>query len=106
MHVHEHGHVHVAVLGRVSVGKSSLLNALLGREVFSVSPLHGETQRSSMQAWREEEAGGVYLIDTPGLDEAGGEEAGGAVGNPNAHESFSLSCMIVNSAGGLRPSVF
>ena len=70
----EHGHIHLAAFGRVSTGKSSLLNALIGEDRFTVSPLHGETRQSSMQAWREEEAGGVYLIDTPGLDEAGGEE--------------------------------
>ncbi len=70
----EHGHLHLSVFGRVSTGKSSLLNALIGEERFSVSPVHGETRYSSMQAWAEEEAGGVYLIDTPGLDEAGGED--------------------------------
>jgi GTP-binding protein Era len=70
----EHGHVHLAVFGRVSTGKSSLLNALIGRDAFAVSPLHGETRYSSMQPWQEIEAGGVFLIDTPGLDEAGGEE--------------------------------
>ena len=70
----EHGHLHLSAFGRVSTGKSSLLNALIGEERFSVSPIHGETRFSSMQAWAEEEAGGVYLIDTPGLDEAGGED--------------------------------
>ncbi len=70
----EHGYLHLAVLGRVSTGKSSLLNALIGEEAFSVSPLHGETRHSSMQPWSEVEAGGVFLIDTPGLDEAGGED--------------------------------
>ncbi len=70
----EHGHLHLSVFGRVSTGKSSLLNALIGEERFSVSPIHGETRYSSMQAWREEEAAGVFLIDTPGLDEAGGED--------------------------------
>ncbi len=70
----EHGHLHLAVFGRVSTGKSSLLNALIGEEAFSVSPLHGETKQSSMQAWNEVDAGGVFLIDTPGLDEAGGED--------------------------------
>ena len=69
----EHGHLHLAAYGRVSTGKSSLLNALIGTDAFSVSPLHGETRRSSMQAWQEVDAGGVFLIDTPGLDEAGGE---------------------------------
>ena len=70
----EHGHLHLSVFGRVSTGKSSLLNALIGEERFSVSPVHGETRFSTMEAWDEKEVGGVYLIDTPGLDEAGGED--------------------------------
>lgn len=70
----EHGQLHIAVFGRVSVGKSALLNALLGEERFSVSPLHGETRHSDMAAWREIEAAGVYLIDTPGINEVSGEE--------------------------------
>jgi len=70
----EHGHLHLSALGRVSTGKSSLLNALIGEERFSVSPVHGETKHSEIQAWNELEAGGVFLIDTPGLDEAGGED--------------------------------
>jgi len=70
----DHGHLHLSVFGRVSTGKSSLLNALIGETRFSVSPVHGETRHSSMEAWSELEVGGVYLIDTPGLDEAGGED--------------------------------
>jgi len=70
----QHGHLHISVFGRVSTGKSSLLNALIGEKKFATSPLHGETKRSSIEAWNEKPAGGVYLIDTPGLDEAGGEE--------------------------------
>jgi small GTP-binding protein len=70
----EHGHLHISVFGRVSTGKSSLLNALIGEERFSVSPIHGETRYSTMEAWNEEEVGGAFLIDTPGLDEAGGED--------------------------------
>jgi len=70
----EHGHLHLSVFGRVSTGKSSLLNALIGEERFSVSPVHGETKFSEMQAWKELQVGGVFLIDTPGLDEAGGED--------------------------------
>ena len=70
----EHGHLHISVFGRVSTGKSSLLNALIGEDRFSVSPIHGETRYSTMEAWNEEEVGGVFLIDTPGLDEAGGED--------------------------------
>ncbi len=70
----EHGHLHIAVFGRVSVGKSALLNALLGEERFSVSALHGETRFSEMQPWQEVESGGIFLIDTPGINEISGEE--------------------------------
>ena len=70
----QHGHLHIAAVGRVSTGKSSLLNALIGEEKFAVSPLHGETRHASMEEWSEVEAAGVFLIDTPGLDEAGGED--------------------------------
>ncbi len=69
----EHGHVHIAVFGRVSVGKSSLLNALLGQPVFSVSVLHGETRSVNMQQWQEYSDGGIFLIDTPGINEIDGE---------------------------------
>ena len=70
----EKGHLHVAVFGRVSVGKSSVLNALLGKDVFSVSVLHGETKTEGKAAWEEVDAGGIYLIDTPGINEIDGEE--------------------------------
>jgi small GTP-binding protein len=69
----EHGHLHVAVFGRVSVGKSSLLNALLGKQAFSVSVLHGETRNVHMQQWNEYDDGGLFLIDTPGINEIDGE---------------------------------
>jgi GTP-binding protein Era len=70
----EHGHLHIAAFGRVSVGKSATLNALLGEERFSTSPLHGETRRTQVGRWQEYESGGVFLIDTPGINEVDGEE--------------------------------
>lgn len=69
----EHGHLHIAVFGRVSVGKSSLLNALLGKTAFSVSVLHGETRSVNMKQWEEYADGGLFLIDTPGINEIDGE---------------------------------
>jgi small GTP-binding protein len=69
----EHGHIHIAVLGRVSVGKSSVLNALVGERRFSTSALHGETKQNEMAHWDEQESGSLYLIDTPGINEIDGE---------------------------------
>lgn len=69
----EHGHIHIAAFGRVGVGKSSVLNALLGAELFSVSALHGETQTADANALSSYEGSGVYLIDTPGINEIDGD---------------------------------
>jgi small GTP-binding protein len=69
----EHGHVHIAVFGRVSVGKSALVNALLGEQRFSTSPLHGETRTVQSGQWNEFRDGNVFLIDTPGINEVNGE---------------------------------
>jgi len=70
----ERGHIHIAAFGRVSVGKSATLNALLGAHHFSTSPLHGETRVSQIGKWEEYRGEGVFLIDTPGLNEVKGEE--------------------------------
>jgi len=69
----EQGDVHIVAFGRVSVGKSALLNALLGEARFSTSPLHGETRRAQSGRWEAYRDGGIYLVDTPGINEVDGE---------------------------------
>jgi GTP-binding protein Era len=70
----EHGRIHLAVFGRVSVGKSALLNALLGEARFGVGVLHGTTTQAQGGSWQEVDAQGVHLIDTPGINELSGEQ--------------------------------
>ncbi len=86
----EHGHIHIAVLGRVSVGKSSLLNALIGEQRFSTSALHGETKQHAMAHWDEQASGSLYLIDTPGINEVDGEAR-----ERMAHEVSSRSDLVL-----------
>jgi len=69
----DHGHLYIVVFGRVSVGKSALLNALLGKKQFSTSPLHGETKVAHKSQWDEYQSGGLFLVDTPGINEVEGE---------------------------------
>ena len=65
--------LHVAVFGRVSAGKSALGNALLGRQAFEVGVLHGTTTEAEPARLDEAASGGLVLIDTPGINELGGE---------------------------------
>ncbi|WP_257388238.1 GTP-binding protein [Tahibacter caeni] len=67
------GELHLAVFGRVSVGKSALGNALLGESAFETGVLHGTTTRATQQQWTEAGGSGLHLIDTPGINELDGE---------------------------------
>jgi GTPase len=88
----EAGVIHIAAFGMVGRGKSSLLNALLGRQVFEAGVLHGVTRSYQVAKWEvsRENFGDpdhpvlratlpgmakseLQLIDTPGIDEVGGE---------------------------------
>ncbi|MBE9113840.1 GTP-binding protein [Nodosilinea sp. LEGE 07298] len=85
--------VHIAAFGLVGRGKSSLLNALLGQEVFTTGPTHGVTQVVEGSHWQVSQdslgedtpdllrvslkslgQSRIELIDTPGLDEVDGED--------------------------------
>ena len=64
----------------VSRGKSSVLNALMGQEVFRAGSTHGTTVEKGPQRWEISRPIGpgwddakLILVDTPGIDEVGGE---------------------------------
>jgi small GTP-binding protein len=68
---------HVVVFGTGSAGKTSLINALLGREVGKTEAIIGTTKSSDAFTYELESVDGVVLLtDTPGLSEigAGGEK--------------------------------
>ncbi|MEG5174716.1 DUF697 domain-containing protein [Microcoleus sp. B3-D7] len=91
----DHNIIRIATFGLVSRGKSAVLNALLGHKILQTGPLNGVTQWPRSVRWSVPlsfldndqspqpplEKGGkggvqVELIDTPGLDEVGGEVRG------------------------------
>jgi GTPase len=65
----------VAIVGRPNVGKSSLLNALLGEQRVIVAPIPGTT-RDAIDTEVEYEGERVTLIDTAGLRRRGRIEPG------------------------------
>ncbi len=58
--------VKVAIIGKPNVGKSSLLNCILGKERSIVSDIAGTT-RDAIDAYYENKHGKYLLIDTAGL---------------------------------------
>ncbi len=56
----------VALVGRPNVGKSTLLNHILGHKVSITSP-KPQTTRFSIQAVYTDERGQIVFVDTPGI---------------------------------------
>ncbi len=62
----------IVAFGTVSSGKSSLLNALAGQELFATDAKGGTTVRRGEVPWPDHEQ--VFLVDAPGLGEIDGAE--------------------------------
>ncbi|MEM7592634.1 MAG: GTP-binding protein [Cyanobacteria bacterium P01_A01_bin.83] len=84
--------VQIAAFGMVGRGKSSVLNALVGQDIFPTGALHGITRTIDTANWKlqpeqiaqtaenlqrltitNNQGGEIQLLDTPGIDEVNGE---------------------------------
>ena len=93
----------VAVVGRPNVGKSSLLNALLGRERAIVSDVAGTT-RDSFDATLEAAGRRFRLVDTAGIRRRGktqrGPEVLSVVQARKRIEECDVALLVVDSSEG------
>ena len=69
MNSHKSGFI--AIIGRPNVGKSTLMNRLLGQKVSIVSP-RPQTTRTKVMGIKSLPAAQLIFLDTPGIDKSGG----------------------------------
>ena len=61
----------IAIVGRPNVGKSTLMNRLLGQKVSIVSP-RPQTTRAKIMGIKSVPGAQLIFLDTPGIDKSGG----------------------------------
>jgi GTP-binding protein len=97
--------VHVAVIGRPNVGKSSLVNAFLGQERVIVSELAGTT-RDAIDTRLEVDGREVVLVDTAGLRRrakvAGSVDYYAQLRSERAAARADVAIVVCDAAEGLR----
>ena len=60
----------VAIVGRPNVGKSTLMNMVIGQKIAIMSKKPQTTRKKIMTVYTEEERGQIVFLDTPGMNKA------------------------------------
>lgn len=96
--------IKIAIVGKPNVGKSSLLNRLLGQERAIVSPIPGTT-RDAIDTLLDYEGIPITLIDTAGIRRRGRIEPGvekySVLRSLRAIERADVSLLVVDATSGL-----
>ena len=101
----EGSEISLCFLGRPNAGKSSIVNALLGKEKLIVSPIPGTT-RDAVDTGIEWHGQAFNLIDTAGLRRRGKIESGleklSTLRSLEAVERSDVICLIIDYEKGVR----
>jgi small GTP-binding protein len=99
LRVEEEAHAHVAIVGPVNSGKSTLFNLIKGRKISPVKAVPGTTKELV-----KEDLGPFTLVDTPGSGEVGGVDRAALA--RSAAEGADLAVLVLDGAAGLRQSEY
>lgn len=96
--------VRIALVGRPNVGKSSLLNALLGQERAIVSHIPGTT-RDAVDTYLEWEGQSIVLVDTAGIRRRGkidpGIEKYSVIRSLRAISRADVALLVIDAEAGV-----
>ena len=90
----------VAIVGSANVGKSTLLNCILGEKVSITSPI-AQTTRNLIRGVLTDERGQLVMMDTPGMHKARGDL--GRLMNNRARSSADGADVVLLVLDGSRP---
>ncbi len=97
--------VHISIVGKPNVGKSSLLNLLIGEERVIVSPIPGTT-RDSVDTRLVYDETPITLIDTAGIRKRGSVEPGvekySVIRAFKAIDRSDVCLLVVDAYGGVK----
>jgi len=96
--------IKIAIVGKPNVGKSSLLNRIIGEERSIVSPIPGTT-RDAVDTYLEFNDIAITLIDTAGIRKRGkispGVEKYSVIRSLRAIERADVALLLVDATGGI-----
>lgn len=93
----------VAIVGRPNVGKSTLLNALVGEKIAAVSP-RPNTTRNRILGIRSVPGAQIVFFDTPGLQKHRGPLSRAMVREAmNALSEADLVLMVIDATDSIKP---
>jgi [FeFe] hydrogenase H-cluster maturation GTPase HydF len=96
--------LHIGFFGCRNAGKSSTVNAVTGQDIALVSDVAGTTTDPVIKAMELLPLGPVVIIDTPGIDDAGGLGEMRVARTKRVLNKTDFAVLVVDASAGLNES--